>query len=525
MSAAEEIKALITEGKHEAAIAMMVASQPEMLSDDQLHHLGLLALKLRQPSLALKFTSPLYQRRPADVQVMNNHGVALLECNKDDEALELFEKMFQINPQSSKARFNQAMIYDRQNNLEKAKKLYEEVVEIDPALGQTYSRLALIAQRENDLDALEKWAKKALEVSISDSQAHYASAFHHLRSGQLQAAYDATQKAIALNPNEAPYYFLRGQLLEKRGEFQAAYESFEKGNSFFPKREDVKAKVIRDVDGLLAMLKTNERPQKRNPLDPKLPIFILGHVRSGTTLVASILGSHEKLANGGETGLFDKVFARAIGLFGCESSLVAVYQELSKEENKKKNEKLREYFDQEVAAFKSKNNFEGKRLVDKSPMNTLFAPLIARLFPKAPLIHLVRDGREVALSTFKQNFSAYHWYKYNLAESLLNWMMAVSVVSQTTRFLPNPGFNLRYEDFVQRPHDCVRQLTSFLGLDYDEDMLENYRKGKPALTASYEQVNRPIYSDALFHCRDHYPNHYASMTQLAKDVLGQWGYL
>ncbi len=61
------------------------------------------------------------------------------------------------------------------------------------------------------------------------------------------------------------------------------------------------------------------------------------------------------------------------------------------------------------------------RIVDKMPGNYLYVWLIALLFPKAKIIHCVRDPRDIGFSIFTFRFHGEHGYAHDLAD--LGWMI------------------------------------------------------------------------------------------------------
>lgn len=106
-------------------------------------------------------------------------------------------------------------------------------------------------------------------------------------------------------------------------------------------------------------------------------------------------------------------------------------------------------------------------LVIKEPRQSLFLNQIEIDFPGIKYVHLVRDVRSIATSgMFEQNpAQAFHiWYDYNTA------------VQRTTNMLsPQRVCLIRYEDVVQNPMQTISTLTTFLGYEYEPDMLDYSR--------------------------------------------------
>jgi hypothetical protein len=108
------------------------------------------------------------------------------------------------------------------------------------------------------------------------------------------------------------------------------------------------------------------------------------------------------------------------------------------------------------------------RYGDKTPGYVMSMSLLAGLFPESRFIHLIRDGRDVALS-----YLAAGWGPSTLEGNALFWKRFVSHGRLRGRQLgPSRYVELRYEDLMEEPERNVRALCSFVDLEYDQSMLE-----------------------------------------------------
>jgi hypothetical protein len=117
---------------------------------------------------------------------------------------------------------------------------------------------------------------------------------------------------------------------------------------------------------------------------------------------------------------------------------------------------------------------------DRTPDNVQFFPLLATLFPQAKFIHLVRDGRDCAVSA---------WY-YNLcmdAASLTRQCASIDefAVYHTQAWVADVGrglkfaaehpgrcLTIRYEDLSRHTLTLLRQVCGFLGASLDSAVLQ-----------------------------------------------------
>ncbi|NUQ30766.1 MAG: sulfotransferase [Acidobacteriaceae bacterium] len=113
------------------------------------------------------------------------------------------------------------------------------------------------------------------------------------------------------------------------------------------------------------------------------------------------------------------------------------------------------------------------RFGDKTPLYALEMPAIQRLLPEARFIHLIRDGRDVALSLRKTWFAPSQEINH-LAQY---WKRIVTRAREDGNKV-NHYLEVRFEDLVTNPEKVLSRACAFLDLPYDPAMLL-YWKGAP----------------------------------------------
>ena len=118
----------------------------------------------------------------------------------------------------------------------------------------------------------------------------------------------------------------------------------------------------------------------------------------------------------------------------------------------------------------------GKTLYgDKTPGYVTHLPLLARLFPEARFVHIVRDGRDVALAYVERP----EWGPSTIGAAAWNWRSRVARARAAGRKLgPERYLEVRYEHLVTRPEQTLREVCAFVGVDYSPQMLEFQQRGK-----------------------------------------------
>lgn len=122
------------------------------------------------------------------------------------------------------------------------------------------------------------------------------------------------------------------------------------------------------------------------------------------------------------------------------------------------------------------------RFADKTPRNVLHVELIARSFPDARFVHLVRDGRDVVPSLV-----GLEYFPDRFAEAVVYWSDRVRHGRRAGRALgPDRYHEVRYEELVADPEPNLRVLCDFLDLPYDDAMLEYHARADEVVAAVSE---------------------------------------
>lgn len=205
------------------------------------------------------------------------------------------------------------------------------------------------------------------------------------------------------------------------------------------------------------------------------PFFIVGCVRSGTTLLQTLMDAHPALAIPPESHLFTR-FSGAFRHYGDlrrRANLELLVRDLLEDERIKRW-KLAvsvEAFCRNVPAPTLRDVIahlyllyarqQGKpRWGDKTPQHALCLREIHGLFPEAQFIHLVRDGRDVAESLTRVIIG-----KKSVLANAHRWREAVSACDAFKATVPAHQFlELRYESLVAQPEQEIARVFAFLGV-------------------------------------------------------------
>jgi len=224
--------------------------------------------------------------------------------------------------------------------------------------------------------------------------------------------------------------------------------------------------------------------------------FIVGVGRSGTTLLRLMLDAHPELAIPGETHFLadfvaldtneltrDRFFRTVTEAQTWPNLAVdksALQRELDQLQPFSAPEAIRVFYRLYARRF-------GKeRWGDKTSPYRSFMGGIRRLLPEAHFIHVIRDGRDVALSYRGQWFGPGD----NIDAQARFWVDQVSSARAQAAGLPN-YLEIKYEMLVADPEATLRTICRYLELPYHPGMLD-YHKFASARLAEYKQPFGPV---------------------------------
>jgi hypothetical protein len=112
------------------------------------------------------------------------------------------------------------------------------------------------------------------------------------------------------------------------------------------------------------------------------------------------------------------------------------------------------------------------RYGDKTPGYVVCLPLLARLFPEGRFVHVIRDGRNSALSYLDHGYGP-----RTVMQAAFRWRNRLLAGRRAGRRLgPERYQELRYESLTDNPEGALRPVCDFLQLDFDEKMLRYFER-------------------------------------------------
>jgi hypothetical protein len=212
-------------------------------------------------------------------------------------------------------------------------------------------------------------------------------------------------------------------------------------------------------------------------------VVVLGVSRSGTTLLKEMLDCHSQLAIPTESYFIPQLWDRHRGRNDLDA-LLADLGRLARVRDwgvtvDQVRERLPErgtFADVVAAVYSAYAEARGKRRFgDKTPAYMQHLDLLDRVFPGAQYVHLLRDGRDAALSFVgMRRRPRFSWARpRGLADFACAWKHEVAGARAFGRTAAAGRYlELRYEELVGSPDESLRRVCAFLELPFEPEMLE-----------------------------------------------------
>lgn len=249
-----------------------------------------------------------------------------------------------------------------------------------------------------------------------------------------------------LRPEQASQIqFMLGKCWDDCGEIEKAFVAFCEANLLKSAPYD-QSGTRALAEALMSAEERLPDTLRNMPFGPRT-VFVLGMPRSGTSLMAQMLGAHPSVTNLGECIALAP--ALALERRGQNPHLAflanATRQRLAS---------ARTNYLNAIGA----GDLAGQVLVDKMPENWWFAPMIPRL--------------ATAWSCFRNDFSVGHGYATDFANILAQYDLHLRLANQgRQRAAPGQWHEISLDDLTARPREALEPLLAALGLDWDEACL------------------------------------------------------
>jgi tetratricopeptide (TPR) repeat protein len=449
----------------------------------------------------------------SSIEAQLGSGSMLLELTRRNQALEHYCRAQRLAAGDAEKLQRVGLAMREAGAMAEAQACFEQALALRPDFVEAHNSLAITLGDLGDLSGAESHYRAALQLRPA-----YASGWHNF-VGMIRLKPDdplwpslqnIARRASELPPAEASMLqFTLGKVCDDRGEYPQAFEYYLQANRL--KRASLEYDESRQRAFFQNFIQHFSAAfiskHIGNGVDDELPVFIIGMSRSGTTLVEQILASHPQAHGAGELHLLRRCLRVELGATDSDDVLPERLAGLDRAGFRR----IGERYCAEITQLAP----DAVRITDKLPGNMALVGFIHIAFPRARIVHCVRDPLDTCVSCFSKLFTTGHAFSYELGELGRFYRLYEQLMRHWQTVLPaGRMLEVRYENVVSDLESQARRMVEFCGLPWDDACLRFHDHRRTVKTASLAQVRQPIYASSVGRWR-----HYTQYLEPLKQAL------
>lgn len=459
---------------------------------------------------------------PKHALAHNRLGAAFVNLGRYQEAEQEFRRAIELEPQFAKPHFNLGIVLFWKGDLEAAQAAYLRTVELDPENVEALVSLGMTLGTAGCLDNARSCFEKALRLNPRNPSTLCSLGWLESKEGRFAEAESMFRRALEIDPRnsfalapiaglrrmtpadhnwlaralqliegglpplqEASLQFALGKYFDDVGGYAEAFGHYRRANELHrqlatPYDRDARAAFVDD------MVSVYTQRSLAHPLDEaadsRRPVFVVGMMRSGTSLVEQIIASHPQAIGAGELDFWTNTIHKYGNKLRREVPQPAVVRELA-------DSYLRNL---------TRRSRDALRVVDKSNFNLDLLGIIHLVFPNARMVYVRRDAIDTCLSCYFAQFANTLNFTTDLADLSHYYREHHRLITHWSSALPaGTLLEVPYAELVSDQEIWIRRIIEFIGLDWDPRCLEFHETDRPVLTASSWQVRQRVYSNSV----------------------------
>ena len=492
---------------------------------------------------------------------------------RHNDSLKLYERAIACDPKNAALIVEAARSYGQRFDYQRANALIERADAVAPNDVSVQSSIGDLYITLQDFPSAERCYLHILQQKPDRKhrvRAQVALARIYERLHRIDEATEMVDLAIKDWPEHPNANFYAAKLLRRKGQNDAAIESFKqlthrsdispeiKANAWYEiaKQQDqsqdfdnafaslLEAKRSYDNQTEQAWRVANKisdnnrmmlnaisvdhfkrwavRSHELTPLPGQLS-WLIGHPRSGTTLIEQVLDGHDSLVSADELDVLARCVYPELGSKAGEQCDAPSM--LDRAESEDIDKARSDYWLKTESALGEPAN--GRMLLDKNPELTLLLPMICRTFPESKILFAIRDPRDVVISCFSQSLplNSVSVYYLTLEDTAKKYATVMSGWLKLREMINVDWIEIRYEDTVADLEAQAKRCLDFLKLDWTSDVLDYHKRAqsKHVHSPTYESVTKPIYKSAVGRWRN-YEKQLAPVMKILEPFVKEFSY-
>jgi tetratricopeptide (TPR) repeat protein len=490
--------------------------------------LGNALLDLGRPDEATASCRRALEFRPDYAEAHHSMGNALLTLGQLDEALANYRRALALKPDFAEAHNNEGSVLRGLGRLDEAMASYRCALQINPDFAEAHGNLAIALRLLGRTAEAQLSCRRALEINPNSGMTVAVLAELHADKGQFTEAEDLFRRAISIEPElpeawaglsrvrkflscdaawlveaqriaglalaprkEAHLRYAIGKYFDDVGEFDQAFGNYRRANELSRQcaNKHDRRNLTQTIDRIIQTCDRRWISRARTDSSTsQRPVFVIGMLRSGTSLVEQIIASHPSAFGAGEQPFW--------------TNASAAYRPRTREAKQGGNPVpplAGEYLHllQHLSAT-------ALRVVDKMPGNFMALGLIHAALPNARIIHMRRNPLDTCLSIYFQHFETGVSYANDLHDLAHFYTEYWRLMKHWRITLGEAAIlDVSYEGLVEDQEAWSRKILAFVGLPWDPRCMDFHLTDRTVVTASKWQVRQRISGSSVGRWRNY----------------------
>jgi len=374
-------------------------------------------------------------------------------------------------------------------------KMAERVIDAEPGHVRAKAQIASSYEITGNVDKGEELIEGLIHEHPDHPMVNIVYAQYSLRSKKQEEGISALTNMLK-NTNVSKYdsvsaKILVGDLYDSIEQYDSAFLYYKQAKDMLDRDQNYDPVTYQNYISSLINYFSKEKysslPSSENTSNEL--IFIVGMPRSGTSLIEQIISSHSNVFGAGELAHVNNMVNSLQEEEGLKNTYPVCLDEV--------DTSIMNTLAQNLILSIKDGNADSLRIIDKMPHNFHHIGLLHKLLPNAKFINCTRDARDTCLSIYFKYFAGYHPYATNFRDLGIHYLEYERLMKHWMNELNIPILTVSYENVVSDSRSEIERILKFLGLEWEDSCMEFHKKKRTVATASYNQVNKKIYSGSV----------------------------
>ena len=459
-----------------------------------------------------------------------NYGLVLQALEQHFAAIEQFGTATRVRPEGRFLWLALALSHAALRNFPAAVAAQERALDLDSAAAADWLAAAEYYFMAGRYDDARQAVGKARELGSHDARGDFVEARCAAVAGDDDTALELLQRAVDIRPGFGEAWdmlldltprdeilaladscealagdvatsprdrlilrYTVGRAHQRLGDHARAWRHFEEANQRQNDEAAQQGKAYERVgnDRFLAWAQAECDGQAETAsITEDQPIFIVGLPRSGTSLVERIVSNLDGVTMGGDSEALEHVIALYYDAMARGGSLPL-------------RELQAAHWDELAASYWLAQAGPKGRVTDATPGNFRHVGMLCSMFPEAPVIHVRRDPRDVALSIYAHMFPDSHTYATDLGDLAHYCSFERRLMAHFAATFPERIIEVDYESLVADLENESRRIVEFCGLDWRAECLDVHERHPVDVTFGAQQLHEPVNADGVGRWRNY----------------------